>query len=243
METAAAVAADNNPYGLAAMWNEGNIVTRSTLIILIIMSLGSWFIIFTKIWDQRKLRLAAVAAEQKFWAAGSIKDAIERLPKGDTFRLLAEDGVRAATHHEGRLTDRIDMHEWITMSLQRSSDSVTSNLNSGLAFLASVGSTAPFVGLFGTVWGILQALISIGVAGQASIDKVAGPVGEALIMTAIGLIVAVPAVMGYNWLIGRNKVVLDKVRSFTADLHAYLVSGARVAMAAPGAAAATAVKK
>jgi biopolymer transport protein ExbB len=242
METAAAATQSENPYGIVAMWNDGNIVTRTTLIILIVMSLASWFIIFTKVWDQRKLRIAATAAEQKFWTAGSIKDAIERLPKGDTFRMLAEDGVRSASHHEGRLTDRIDMHEWITMSLQRSSDNVTGNLNTGLAFLASVGSTAPFVGLFGTVWGILQALISIGVAGQASIDKVAGPVGEALIMTAIGLAVAVPAVMGYNWLIGRNKTILDKVRSFTADLHAYLVSGARVAV--PGAVAVTApVKK
>jgi biopolymer transport protein ExbB len=243
-EVAAAVAqqAAETPYGLVPMWRDGNIVTRSTLIILVVMSLASWFIIFTKVWDQRKLRNAASAAEGKFWTAGSIKDAIERLPKGDTFRLLAEDGVRAASHHEGRLTDRIDMHEWITMSLQRSADNVTSGLNSGLAFLASVGSTAPFVGLFGTVWGILQALIGIGVAGQASIDKVAGPVGEALIMTAIGLVVAVPAVMGYNWLIQRNKVVQDKVRSFTADLHAYLVSGARVAMA-PGAAAPAAPMK
>jgi biopolymer transport protein ExbB len=240
---AAATVAQENPYGIVAMLEEGDVVTLTTFTILAIMSLASWYIIFTKVWDQRNLRKAALAAEGKFWTAGSIKDAIERLPKGDTFRLLAEDGVRAASHHEGRLTDRIDMHEWITMSLQRSSDNVTSGLNSGLAFLASVGSTAPFVGLFGTVWGILQALIKIGVAGQASIDKVAGPVGEALIMTAIGLVVAVPAVMGYNWLIGRNKAILDKVRSFTSDLHAYLVSGARVATAAAPAAAAPAVKK
>jgi biopolymer transport protein ExbB len=233
----------DNPYGLIQMWNEGNIVTRSTLIIMIIMSLASWYIIFTKAWDQRKLRNAAIAAEQKFWTAGSIKDAIERLPKGDTFRMIAEDGVRSASHHEGRLTDRIDLHEWITMSLQRSSNNVTGALNNGLAFLATVGSTAPFVGLFGTVWGILQALIAIGVAGQASIDKVAGPVGEALIMTAIGLAVAVPAVMGYNWLISRNKVVTDKLAAFTSDLHAYLVSGARVAAPVAAGASAASVKK
>ncbi|MDW8260051.1 MAG: MotA/TolQ/ExbB proton channel family protein [Gammaproteobacteria bacterium] len=236
-------AASENPYGLIQLWNQGDIVARSTLIILVIMSLASWYVIFTKVWDQRKLRIAAINAEQKFWTAGSIKEAIERLPKGDTFRLIAEDGVRSATHHEGRLTDRIDLHEWITMSLQRSSDAVNSQLNSGLALLASVGSTAPFVGLFGTVWGILNALIAIGVAGQASIDKVAGPVGEALIMTAIGLAVAVPAVMGYNWLIGRNKVVQDKLRSFTSDLHAYLVSGARVASAQPTVTPAVSVKK
>ncbi|MCU0886130.1 MAG: MotA/TolQ/ExbB proton channel family protein [Beijerinckiaceae bacterium] len=152
--------------------------------------------------------------------------------------------MRAASHHEGRLTDRIDLHEWITMSLQRSADGINSNLTSGLAFLATVGSTAPFVGLFGTVWGIYHALVAIGVSGQASIDRVAGPVGEALIMTAIGLAVAVPAVMGYNWLIRRNKGLQESLRNFTGDLHALLVSGARVATPAPGApAAAPAAKK
>ncbi len=141
---------------------------------------------------------------------------------------MAEDGVRAASHHDGRLTDRIDLHEWITLSLQRSVDVVNGKLSTGMAFLATVGSTAPFVGLFGTVWGIYHALIAIGLAGQASIDKVAGPVGEALIMTAFGLFVAVPAVLGYNWLIRRNKSVQDYLRNFAADLHAYLISGARV---------------
>ena len=229
-----------NPYGLQALWAQGDFVAKGTLIILVIMSLFSWYIIFLKIWDQRKLMQSARNAEQKFWTANSIKDAVERLPKGDTFRLIAEDGLRAATHHEGRLTDRIDLHEWITMSLQRSAEGVNSGLQTGLAFLASVGSTAPFVGLFGTVWGIYHALVAIGVSGQASIDKVAGPVGEALIMTAIGLAVAVPAVIGYNWLIRRNKAAQEDLSNFTSDLHAYLVSGARVAtpVAAPAAAAA-----
>jgi biopolymer transport protein ExbB len=230
-----------NPYGLQALWAQGDFVAKGTLIILVIMSLFSWYIIFLKIWDQRKLMQSARNAEQKFWTANSIKDAVERLPKGDTFRLIAEDGLRAATHHEGRLTDRIDLHEWITMSLQRSAEGVNSGLQTGLAFLASVGSTAPFVGLFGTVWGIYHALVAIGVSGQASIDKVAGPVGEALIMTAIGLAVAVPAVLGYNWLIRRNKEVQESLSNFTSDLHAYLVSGSRVATpvaAAPAAAAA-----
>jgi biopolymer transport protein ExbB len=164
-----------------------------------------------------------------------VKDGVERLKKGDDFRNIAEDGLRAASHHDGRLTDRIDLHEWITMSLTRSSESVQSKLSSGLPFLATVGSTAPFVGLFGTVWGIYHALVAIGISGQASIDRVAGPVGEALIMTAIGLAVAVPAVMGYNWLLRRNKVVLDDLRNFTSDLHAYLVSGARVGGGTEGA--------
>jgi biopolymer transport protein ExbB len=218
----------DNPYGLSALWAQGDFVAKGTLIILVLMSLFSWYIILTKIWDQRKLKASAKAAEKNFWNAPSIKDGVERMKKGDDFRNVAEDGLRASSHHDGRLTDRIDLHEWITMSLQRSVDAVNSKLQSGMAFLATVGSTAPFVGLFGTVWGIYHALINIGLAGQASIDKVAGPVGEALIMTAIGLAVAVPAVLGYNWLIRRNKSVQDSLRNFAADLHAYLISGARV---------------
>ena len=233
-----------NPFGLIPLWQQGDVVARSTLVILVLMSFGSWYIMLTKLWDQRKLMASAKLAEQKFWTAPSIKDAVERLPKGDTFRMVAEDGVRATAHHEGRLTDRVDLHEWITMSLQRASDAVGSQMQNGLSFLATVGSTAPFVGLFGTVWGILNALLKIGMSGQASIDKVAGPVGEALIMTAIGLAVAVPAVMGYNWLIRRNKQVSESVNNFTADLHAFLVSGARVAQATSGTAVpAAAVKK
>jgi biopolymer transport protein ExbB len=222
------VAASQQVYGLIPLWVNGNIVTRATLIVLVIMSLGSWFIIFTKVWDQRNMKKSARIVEKQFWTAPSIKDGVERLPKGDDFRFIAEDGLRAASHHEGRLTDRIDLHEWITMALMRATDLVNGKLSNGLAFLATVGSTAPFVGLFGTVMGILNALIAIGVAGQASIDKVAGPVGEALIMTAIGLFVAVPAVLGYNWLLRRNKGLQDSLRNFSGDLHAYLVGGARV---------------
>jgi biopolymer transport protein ExbB len=222
------VAPTENPYGLIPLWVDGNVVSRGTLVILVIMSLGSWFIILTKLWDQRILRKSAEVVEKNFWTAPSLKDGVEKLKKGDDFRFIAEDGLRAASHHEGRLTDRIDLHEWITMSLQRATESVNGKLSNGLAFLATVGSTAPFVGLFGTVMGILKALIAIGVAGQASIDKVAGPVGEALIMTAIGLFVAVPAVLGYNWLLRRNKGIQDSLKNFTGDLHAYLVGGARV---------------
>jgi biopolymer transport protein ExbB len=219
-----ATAVVENPYGLTAPWSQGDFVAKGTLIILAVMSLFSWYIILTKIWDQAKLKSSAKTVEKNFWNAPSVKDGIERLKKGDDFRNIAEDGLRAASHHDGRLTDRIDLHEWITMSLQRSVDVVNSKLQSGMAFLATVGSTAPFVGLFGTVWGIYHALINIGLAGQASIDKVAGPVGEALIMTAIGLAVAVPAVLGYNWLVRRNKAAMDQVRSFGADLHAVLLS-------------------
>jgi len=218
----------NNPYGLAGMWNSGDIVARGVIILLLIMSLMSWYIILTKLWDQRRLKQSARAAEKQFWSAPSVKDGVDRLKKGDNFRAVAEDGLRAVSHHEGRLTDRIDMHEWVTMSLQRSVDQVNSNMQKGLGFLATVGSSAPFVGLFGTVWGVMTTLITIGLSGQPSIDKVAGPIGGALIMTALGLFVAVPAVWGYNWLLGRNKILQDALRNFAGDLHAYLVSGARV---------------
>jgi biopolymer transport protein ExbB len=224
----------SNPYGLAALWASGDIIARSVLVLLLIMSLASWYVMLTKLWDQSKLKKSARVVEKQFWSAPSIKDGVDRLKKGDDFRAVAEDGLRAAAHHDGRLTDRIDLNEWITMSLQRAVDVVNSKLNNGLGLLATVGSTAPFVGLFGTVWGILNALVGIGIAGQASIDKVAGPVGEALIMTAIGLFVAVPAVMGYNWLLGRNKLLQDALRNFASDLHAYLVSGARVDSGAMG---------
>ena len=239
----------SNPYGLAALWSSGDIIARSVLVLLLIMSLASWYVMLTKLWDQRKLKQSARVVEKQFWTAPSVKDGVDRLKKGDDFRAIAEDGLRAASHHDGRLTDRIDLNEWITMSLQRAVDGVNSKLNNGLGLLATVGSTAPFVGLFGTVWGILNALVGIGIAGQASIDKVAGPVGEALIMTAIGLFVAVPAVMGYNWLLGRNKTLQDALRNFASDLHAYLVSGARmdtgaaVGGARPAAAKASPVSK
>jgi biopolymer transport protein ExbB len=226
--TAAVATATGNPYGLIPLWVNGNIVSRSTLVVLVLMSLGSWFIILTKLWDQRTLKRAGKTVEKQFWTAPSLKDGVDRLKKRDDYRYIAESGLRAASHHEGRLTDRIDLHEWITMALQRAVDDVNSKIGGGMSFLASVGSVAPFVGLFGTVMGILNALIDIGIAGQASIDRVAGPVGEALIMTAIGLFVAVPAVLGYNWLLRRNKLIQDNVRNFAADLHAYLVSGSRV---------------
>src|SRR5689334_3603473 len=192
----------DNPYGLKALWEGGDLVARSVLVLLVIMSLASWYVILTKLWDQRKLKQSARVAEKQFWTAPSIKDGVERLKKGDDFRYIAEDGWGAAPHHDGGLTDGTDRHEWTPMPLRGSVDQVQSKLSGGLGLLATVGSVSPFVGLFGTVWGILGALQSIGLAGQASIDKVAGPVGEALIMTALGLLCAVPAVMGYNWLLG-----------------------------------------
>jgi len=163
---------------------------------------------------------------------------VGNLKEGSPFRYIAESGIKSTTHHEGKLLEQIDLNTWVTMSIQRAVDNVSSRLQDGLAFLATVGSTSPFVGLFGTVWGIYHALTAIGIAGQASIDKVAGPVGEALIMTAIGLAVAVPAVLGYNWLVRRNKVAMEHLRAFSADLHMVLMSGnARAAASRPVAAA------
>jgi biopolymer transport protein ExbB len=216
-----------NPYGLEAMWKQGDFVAKSTLIIMIIMSMGSWYIIFTKLFEQSKLMKSARAAGDAFWNAGSIQKGATTLDEGSAFRFLAEAGLKAADHHEGAMLQAIDKHTWIGMSMQRATDSINSRLQDGLAFLATVGSTAPFVGLFGTVWGIYHALTAIGISGQASIDKVAGPVGEALIMTAIGLAVAVPAVMGYNWLIRRNKAAMERVRSFSSDLQNVLLAGKR----------------
>jgi biopolymer transport protein ExbB len=223
-----------NPYGLGALIQNGNIVSRSILAILLIMSLLTWFIMITKFFDQRKTRLMAIAAEKEFWASSSLTDAISKL-KGTSnpFRALAETGKQAYEYHETnktRLSGAIGTSEWITESLQRTADMVVSRMQAGLPVLASVGATAPFVGLLGTVIGIYNALIAIGVAGQASIDKVAGPVGEALIMTAIGLFVAVPAVLGYNILLRRNKQVQERVSHFTHELHAYLIAGAKMGL-------------
>ena len=213
----------DNPYGLEALWKGGDIVAKVTLAILALMSMGSWYIIITKIYEQSKMRLQARAAEKSFWNAPTVRQGAEKLKEGSPYRFIAESGLEATTKHTG-LLGNVDLNTWISMSIQRAIDNVQSRTQDGLAFLATVGSTAPFVGLFGTVWGIYHALTAIGIAGQASIDKVAGPVGEALIMTAFGLAVAVPAVLGYNWLVRRNKAAMDMVRSFAADLHAVLLS-------------------
>jgi biopolymer transport protein ExbB len=214
-----------NPYGLDALWKGGDIVARGTLIILLIMSIGSWYVIVTKLYEQFKIGRHSRTANDSFWTASGIKQGVATLPEGSAYLYLATTGVEATERHGG-LLDHIDFNTWVSQSIQRAIDNIQSRLQDGLAFLGTVGSTAPFVGLFGTVWGIYHALTAIGIAGQASIDKVAGPVGEALIMTAIGLGVAVPAVLGYNWLVRRNKAALDNVRAFGADLHAVLLGGA-----------------
>ena len=223
-----------NPFGLGALIQQGDLVARSTLLILLIMSLLTWFIMITKFFDQRRQRLQAIEAEKEFWTSGSLTDALVKL-KGTSnpFRALAETGKQAYEYHEtnkARLSGAIGTSEWITESLQRTADSIIGRMQAGLPVLASVGSTAPFVGLFGTVWGIYHALIAISASGSASIEKVAGPVGEALIMTAIGLFVAVPAVLGYKVLLRRNKNLQEAVSHFTHELHAYLISGAKMGL-------------
>ena len=215
-----------NPYGLQAMWEHGDFVNKGTLIILSLMSIGSWYIIITKLIDQQKVMNQAKDMKAKFWKAPSIVAGSATLKEGSPFRFIAETGTKATQHHDGALLEQIDLSTWVTMQIQRAVDRVQSRLQDGLSFLATVGSTSPFIGLFGTVWGIYNALTAIGMSGNASIDKVAGPVGEALIMTAFGLFVAVPAVLGYNWLVRRNKTVLEDVRSFSADVHSVLISGA-----------------
>jgi len=219
----------DNPYGLGALWDQGDFVARGTLIVLVLMSMGSWYILITKLYESLKLSGEARSAQRSFFKSRSLREGAEGLKSGSAFRFIADSGILASEHHEGALTENIDHNSWVSMSVQRSIDDIQSRLQDGLAFLATVGSTAPFVGLFGTVWGIYHALTAIGIAGQASIDKVAGPVGEALIMTAIGLAVAVPAVLGYNWLVRRNKVTMEAVRRFGADLHGVLMGARPVA--------------
>ncbi|HEY5338207.1 MAG TPA: MotA/TolQ/ExbB proton channel family protein [Rhizomicrobium sp.] len=221
----AAPTEEANPYGLSQLWagKNGKVdwVARGVMILLAIMSVGTWYISIMKFWEQSRVLGQAAAVEKRFWASNNLNEGIDKLAKNSVFRTVAESGVRAAS---GQGTGIVNLNDWIAMSLNRQLEEVSSRLQGGIAFLASVGSTAPFVGLFGTVWGILNALVAIGIAGQASIDKVAGPVGEALIMTAIGLFVAVPAVLLYNFLVRRNKVINEKLRSFASDLQTYLVT-------------------
>lgn len=220
-----------NPYGIESLMNAGWI-SKSLLITLLIMSMLSWFIALTKMWDQRRLNkqygdVQKEANKGGFWS-GNLRDSVDKLKgKDNTFKNIADEGLRAAEHHEGHLSDQMALHEWISITLQRSVDQVSSRMSSGLWFLATVGSTAPFVGLMGTVYGIYNALVAISASGAASLEKTAGPIGEALLMTLIGLFVAVPSVFFYNVLLRRNKAILEKTRYFASSVHSYLVSTTR----------------
>ncbi|WP_342129362.1 MotA/TolQ/ExbB proton channel family protein [Hydrogenophaga sp. OTU3427] len=229
-------------FGLAHVWNEGDWITRSVALLLLGMSLASWMVMIVKALDLRRHRAQAQQVEG-FWHSNDFAEGLDKLgaEEGNPFRQLAlqgRDATRHVLHQDGQskpqLHDTLDVSDWVTRALRNTTDDFTARLQGGLAVLASVGSTAPFVGLFGTVWGIYHALLGIGAAGQATIDKVAGPIGEALIMTALGLAVAIPAVLGYNALVRGNKGVLHKLNRFAHDLHAYFVTGARVGAGGEG---------
>jgi biopolymer transport protein ExbB len=218
-------------FGLINLWSQGDLITKGVALALLAMSLSTWIVIIVKALDLRKYAVQARLIES-FWHAADFADGLAKLgpDPANPFRALAMEGREATAHHHAQpqLHDSLDVSEWLTRSLRNSIDESTARLQSGLAVLASVGSTAPFVGLFGTVWGIYHALMSISAAGQATIDKVAGPIGEALIMTALGLAVAIPGVLGYNALVRGNKSILNKLNRFSHDLHSYFVTGARV---------------
>ncbi|MFE8646486.1 MotA/TolQ/ExbB proton channel family protein [Sphingomonas sp. NCPPB 2930] len=222
-----------NPYGLQALWETGDAIARGTLFILLLMSMASWFVLLIRLYESVRLSAEARAVRKSFFMSLDLAQNAGRMKRGSAFRHVAETGIDANRHHADPLSQNIDRTTWVSMGIQRAIDDIQARLQGGLALLATVGSTAPFIGLFGTVWGIYHALTAIGVAGQASIDKVAGPVGEALIMTAIGLAVAVPAVLGYNFLVRRNKLAMDAVRNFGADVHNVLMGATNVARAQP----------
>lgn len=219
-----------NPYGLANLWATGDMVNKGVAVLLLIMSIASWYVIITKSLQLLRLRRASAAAGRDFWDATSLPEGVQTLGNDNPFTDLANAGIASVTHHtahKGHLHDELSVSDWVTLSLRQAIDESAAKMQSGMAILASVGSTAPFVGLFGTVWGIYHALVAIGTSGNASIDKVAGPVGEALIMTALGLAVAIPATFGYNALVRGNKTTLAKLNKFGFDLHALFVTGAR----------------
>jgi biopolymer transport protein ExbB len=209
-----------NQYSLGHLWEEGDWISKAILLSLAIMSAGTWYIFFTRWIDQQRILSQANVVEKKFWTSATLNEGVDKLPKESVFRGIAEAGLKASTSGNSL----VGLNDWIAMTLTRQLEDANARLQGGIAFLGSVGSVSPFVGLLGTVMGILNALIAIGVSGQASIDRVAGPVGEALIMTALGLGVAVPAVLLYNYLIRRNKMISEKLRAFAGDLQAYLIS-------------------
>jgi len=232
----------DSPYGLIPAMCEGGYVAQITFLVMLIMFVGTLYILFTKLLEQNKVMRQGKAVSSGFWRAPTLAEGAAKLEKNSAYRQVVEDGLRANDEHT-KLTDPVEAHDWMHGTLERSQNHINSKLNGGLAFLATVGSTAPFVGLFGTVIGILRALVKIGASGQASIDTVAGPVGEALIMTAIGLIVAVPAVLAFNWLQSRNKTIARDLSTFANDVLGSIMSNGQVKPVAPAAAVKTAPAK
>jgi biopolymer transport protein ExbB len=233
-------------FGLIPALNEGGPISWSIFIVMVIMSVFSFYIMFTKLFEQQKVMNQYKDVRAQFWRAATLEEGAAKLDKNSAYRQVVDDGIAAQKQHS-LLTDPIEAHDWLHGAMARSEDSINNKLASGLPFLATVGATAPFVGLLGTVIGIYSALIKIGIAGQADIGKIAGPVGEALIMTAIGLFVAVPAVLAYNWLQARNKTIARSLSTFSNDVLGYISSGGRVKpvvpAAAPGKPAPAAAKK
>lgn len=211
-----------NPYGIDALWAQGDFVAKGTLVILLTMSAATWYVAIVKILDQR--RLIKLGRELLKERGPELLAKTKVLKDDGIYSSVAHAGAQAASEHHGELSKNVDLNTWVSMATYDAADHASSKMQAGMSVIATVGSTAPFVGLFGTVWGIYHALTAIGISGQASIDKVAGPVGESLIMTAIGLAVAVPAVLGYNWLVRRNKLVVEMVRTVAARLHTNLLS-------------------
>ncbi len=232
---AAGEAAPQNKFGFKEALEAGGFISYATVTILGVMSFGSFYILFTKWFEQSKIRRQFNTVRTTFWRAGSIKEGATKLEKNSAWRQLVEDGIVAEEQH-AKMTDELEAHDWLHSALARSEATINARLAGGLPFLATVGATAPFVGLFGTVVGIYRALIAIGLAGSASIDKVAGPVGESLIMTALGLLVAVPAVLAYNYLQARNKRIAELLTGFSADVLANITSKGVVKPAVPAAA-------
>lgn len=236
-------------FGLIPALREGGPISIAIFTVMVIMSVFSFYIMFTKLMEQQKVLNQAKAVRASFWRANTLEEGAAKLDKNSAFRQVVDDGISASKQH-GMLTDPVEAHDWLHGAMSRSEEGINNKLASGLPFLATVGATAPFVGLLGTVIGIYSALIKIGIAGQADIGKIAGPVGEALIMTAVGLFVAVPAVLAYNWLQARNKSIARSLATFSNDVLGYISSGGRLkpAVTAPAqvgkpAPAATAIKK
>jgi len=216
-----------NPYGLGPALREGGLISQTVFGILVLMSVVSFYILFSKLFEQQKIMNQAKRVRAQFWQTGSLREGSAKLEKNSAYKQIVDDGLAAQEQH-AKLTDPVEAHDWLHGSLARSEAAINSKLGGGLAFLATVGSVAPFIGLFGTVIGIYRALIKIGAAGQASIDAVAGPVGEALIMTALGLVVAVPAVLAFNWLQRRNKSIQEDLSAFSNDVLGFLASNGAV---------------
>ena len=227
MLAAGANAAPQNKFGFMEALQTGGAISYSVVSVLGIMSFGSFFILFTKWWDQSKINKQAFTQLGAFWKAPTLREGAAKLDKDSAWRQVIDDALQAETQH-GQMSNALDAHDWLHGTLSRSEASINARLAKGLPFLATVGATAPFVGLFGTVVGIYRALIAIGIAGSASIDKVAGPVGEALIMTALGLLVAVPAVLAYNYLQSRNKVISERLSAFSNDILANISSNGAI---------------